>query len=232
MAPLISNPRSFFAPKFHFEQNGALILNSESQNPTPEQLFFCRRLERVSQLRQPLPDRVSAQACSITFGDESVTVLFAYSTEGDALLFSCAEIFTEQGNMCDEVSYRNLWQLRRDPTLAYISFDPRNQLLHVKAEGHLIDLVLFFASLEGERTESKLVESLQSPAVQKLIANRWHELTEFVTANLESDCKLPLEQLAAKHEPVAELAKLLVPKTEVGFLRKGLRSLRMMPHRQ
>jgi hypothetical protein len=218
MAPLISNPRFFLAPKFHFEQNGALTLNSESQNPTPEQMFFCRRLERVSKLRQPLPRRVSAQTCPITYGEESVTVLFASSAEGDALLFWLTEIFTERGKVCEEVVYKNLWQLRRDPTLAYVSFDPRKQLSHLKAEGHLIDLMLFFASLEGKRTESELIESLHSSAAQKLIANKWHELTEFVVANLESDHKLPLEQLAEKHEPVAELVKLLVPNTKNRFM--------------
>ena len=166
-----------------------------------------------------LPTRERPEVFSITIGKSVAPVILVSSLEKDIPLFWRAEIFTQQGRVCDEALYAQLWQLKCSNELAYFSFDTEKRPLQLRAQGRLLEIMLYTLFFEADaRLTEKLLKSLRSQAVRETVANQWQELMSPVAVDLETGRKSLRSQLAENYNSVAEILKFLTPKT-IGFRR-------------
>lgn len=216
---LISNPRSFLLSTSHFERDGAFVSGNRPQKPDPGELFSCSVVHDFSRPLPRLPNRIVPQVIPITYGQDNPIILFGLGISEDIPLFWQAELFTVHGRVCDEATYNALWRLRRSTDIAYVSLDPSSRPLQIRAEGHLLDLVVYFALFEAHKTGAEIVESLGSAPVRGAVAREWEELTASVMVNLKAGRKSLTAQLTESRKPAAELATLLTRKPRNTFRR-------------
>ena len=170
---LISNPRSFLLSTSHFERTAHSSPGNLARSPTQES-GFCSVVHDFSRPLPRLPNRIVPQVIPITYGQDNPIILFGLGISEDIPLFWQAELFTVHGRVCDEATYNALWRLRRSTDIAYVSLDPSSRPLQIRAEGHLLDLVVYFALFEAHKTVPRLSSRPGALApVREAVAREW-----------------------------------------------------------
>jgi len=211
---LISDPRIFVSPAFTFERGGTFLATSTPVRPKPEELFSCQVLGDSCEPLPLLPGRDHARIFRILSGDGNTPIILAFSAEREMGLFWRAELFADEGRVCDERVYAELWKQKRSDTLGYISFATEMRPLWIRAEGRLIEVILYFALFEADEAEGALVALLQQQSLREIVSNRWQELMSPVLVELRASHTSLCAQVAANHSAAAAVLKILTPQAK------------------
>lgn len=202
-------------PTFRFERDGTFILIAQARRPGPEDIFSCKALEDIQ--NPSLPRRESAEMFSVVWDERSFPMILVTSAEKHIPLFWRAELFDQQGRPCSESVYADFWRLKRSDELTYLSFNEKARPLELRAEGRLIEVMLYVTCFEqDERAGERIFRRLQEQAIQKAVSENWQELTSTILVNLSTESLLR-KRLADKYTAVAETMKLLMPKNKGVF---------------
>ena len=211
---LISDPRVFVSPAFGFERSGTFLAASTLVRPEPEELFSCQVLRDSHEPFPLLPGRENARIFRILFGDRNAPINLAFSEERDMGIFWRAELFTNEGHVCDERVYDELWKLKHSNSLGYVSFATEMRPLQVHADGRLIDVILYFALFEADEAEGALMALLQQQSLREVVSTRWQELMSPVLVELRASHTSLCAQIAVIHSAAAEVLEILTPRAK------------------
>lgn len=202
---LISNPRTFEIPCFHFDRSGTFVREKKMPTRLPSEAFSCKIIEGAFHEGYQLPKRDESKIWTIDA--DGAELLYLSSVDKEIPLFFRAEILTVEGN-CQEPVYDEFWKRRIREDLTYLSFNTHDSR-KVTAEGRILELVLFLALFEAESTLTKtVVDSLENQRIQSLVSENWNELR--VPVRLELNARVSfVKQISLGHPVVTKLIEAL-----------------------
>lgn len=212
----------FLIPKFHIDHNGLLSFIGEKQRPQPIDIFRGSRLV-IRDFPKYLPHRPDMEKFAILMEESSQPLIALTNTEAHMAIFWRIELFDDKGEECDKHQFDYFWRHSLRSNLLFLSFQqvsPRH--LTLRAEGRLIEILIYLIFFEVEESQRKQFSTLLlRQCIQNAASKHWNELESAVQIDVNTKNTLRA-QLVEKFGTAAEAITSSFPRPKESNIFKRL----------